>query len=109
MSVNAELRTYQHIDFLVMDLNRAQNRARRYEKRLLREAIMKARRESVPAAYYTLRIVRPDDPTIYVYRDERGDIDPTHLLEFVQEDCPVLYRKYERAKMMYEQALAQLP
>ena len=109
MTVNATRRAGQHVDFLVRDLERAQNKARLYEKQLMREAVMKADREGVPIAYYTLRIVRPDDHTIYVYRDDRGNIDPTHLLEFVREDFPVLYRKHERAKMMYEQALAQLP
>lgn len=75
------------------------NRALRYEKRLLRAAFEKAKQDNIPSAFYTVRVVREHDPAIYLYaRDDRVDISP--LLNLVRDDLPSLYRKYITARTL---------
>lgn len=82
-----------------VDLERAASRALRYERRLLREAFLKAEREGITIAKYRrFRIVRPNDPTCYIYIDGEGNVDRTNVLELVRADLPSLYRKYEKAR-----------
>lgn len=95
-----EARVYFTIDTLMMH----RNRARSYRNRLLHEAFLKAKREGISTEYYDGRIVRPDDPTIYIHKDGEGNVDPTPLLNLVREDCAALYRKYERALSICERA-----
>lgn len=76
---------------------KADNRMQRYEKRLLREAFEKAKREDRSCTLYDFRVVKPDDRTLYLHAS-RDMVDITSLLGLVRDDFPALYRKYMNAR-----------